>query len=85
MDMDDEKYFVATPCMPNTILSCISLFNQGENCTASYKILLKLKDFEGICVHASRIQLQLSNAFSGSGFEGWCLVVFLFEQVTLRP
>jgi hypothetical protein len=58
-----EKYFAATPfTCRNTIFSLhINIQLASENCiAASYIILLKLKDFEGIYVHASTIQLHFS-------------------------
>ena len=58
-----EKYFAATPytCRNTILVLHIIIQSAIENCiAASYKILLKLKDFEGICVHASPIQLQFS-------------------------
>jgi len=58
-----EKYFAATPCTcRNTILALHMIIQSAiENCiAASYKILVKSKDFEGICVHVSTIQLQFS-------------------------
>jgi len=56
-----EKYFAATPytCRNTIFVLHIIIQSAIENCiAASYKILLKLKDFEGIRVHENTIQLQ---------------------------
>ncbi|PKL51545.1 MAG: hypothetical protein CVV37_05905 [Nitrospira bacterium HGW-Nitrospira-1] len=58
-----EKYFAATPyTCRNTILSLHIIIQLAiVNCiTAYWKILLKLKDFEGIRVPAGIIQMHFS-------------------------
>ena len=56
-----EKYFAATPftCRNTILVLHIIIQSAIENgIAASCKILLELKDVEGICVHVSSIQLQ---------------------------
>ncbi|PKL51700.1 MAG: hypothetical protein CVV37_05005 [Nitrospira bacterium HGW-Nitrospira-1] len=56
-----EKYFAATPfTCRNTIFNLHIIIQSAiVNCiTAYWKILLKLKDFEGIRVHANIIQMH---------------------------
>ena len=62
-----EKYFAATPytCRNTILVLHIIIQSAIENCiAASYKILLKLKDFEGIHVPIYKIQLHFSGLFT---------------------